>query len=128
MSHRDFHTTDHPAWVDRARELLDASARDLDATALSRLGRARQTALDLHRPHPARVWLLPAGLASACALLLVVGVWLPHRRGEPAQPSPVASTARAGDNDPLTRDASLEFYQDLEFYAWLDAQDKGGGS
>lgn len=127
MNDHDFHFIDHPTWVRQAKELLDDSARDLDATTLSRLNRARQAALDLHRPRAARAWLLPAGLASACMLLLAVAVWQPHRHDDAAKAAAQATAAgKVGDADALSDEASLEFYQDLEFYAWLDAQNKGG--
>jgi hypothetical protein len=128
MNHYDHHSTDQPVWINQTKMLLDDSARDLDAATLSRLNRARQAALDLHRPRTTRVWLLPAGLASAaCALLLAVTVWQPHRHADTsngvAAPSAAATTS---DTDAVADDASPEFYQDLEFYAWLDAQNKGG--
>lgn len=118
--------TGQPAWIEQARILLDESARDLDAATLSRLNRARQVALDGGRTRTAHPWLLGTGLASACALLLAVAVWQPHRRveadGAATVPAATASSAEA-DND----EASPEFYQDLEFYAWLDAQNPGSG-
>ena len=121
---RNDHPNDHPAWIDQASELLDDSTRDLDAATLSRLNRARQAALAQRRPRPAQVWLLPAGLASACALLLAVAVWQPHRHVETQQPSIAAGTGAAVDDG--DSEDSAEFYQNLEFYAWLDAQNKGG--
>lgn len=127
MNDRDLNSTDRPAWIRQAAELLDDAARDLDAATLSRLNRARQAALDLHRPRAARTWLLPAGLASACVLLLTLAVWQPHRHDDAAKAAAQATVAgKAGDADALSDEASLEFYQDLEFYAWLDAQNKGG--
>ena len=128
MKPYDLHSTDRPAWIDQAKTLLDDSARDLDATTLSRLNRARQAALEQHRPRTTRVWLLPAGLASAaCALLLAFAVWQPHRHAEATKGTMAPSaTATTGDADTAADDASLEFYQNLEFYAWLDAQNKGG--
>lgn len=126
---------DQAAWIARARQLLDESARDLDAHTASRLNRARQTALALRSRRSPRHWLLPAGLASACAaLLLAVAIWQPHH---PA-PSPLvapdtldstatpAGAVGATDADATPAEDTLEFYQNLEFYAWLDAQGKDG--
>jgi hypothetical protein len=110
-----------PAWVDRATSLLDESARDLDAATLSRLNRARQTALELARPRRAHSWMLPA-VASACAVLLAVAIWMPQRGTDNARPSP--SAIGPGATDANGDEVSLDFYQDLEFYAWLDAQAK----
>jgi len=119
------HSNDRPAWINQANQVLDDSVRDLDAATLSRLNRARQAALARQRARP-RAWLLPAGLASACALLLAIGVWLPRHRTE-TPPTVLLATGAAdavdnGDNE----ESSAEFYQNLEFYAWLDAQNKGG--
>ncbi|MBN8885632.1 MAG: hypothetical protein J0I77_07915 [Rudaea sp.] len=128
MNRQEQHLTEQPAWIDQAKTVLDDSARDLDATTLSRLNRARQTALAAYRPRPPRVWLLPAGLASAaCALLLAFAVWQPHRHAGDTGTSPTstATAAKSGETD-ATDEASPEFYQNLEFYAWLDAQNKGG--
>lgn len=110
---------DRQPWVDDARRLLDASAQSLDAATLSRLNRARQAALARRRPRVG-AWLPALGLAgSAAAVLLAVALWTPQRRTEaPAQHAPVA----AMDSE-TAADDSIEFYQNLEFYAWLEAQD-----
>src|SRR5262249_12072920 len=110
---------DREPWVDDARRLLDASAQSLDAATLSRLNRARQAALAQRRPR-VRGWLPALGLAgSAAAVLLAVALWAPQHRGEaPGLHAPVA--AMDSEN---AADDSLEFYQNLEFYAWLEAQD-----
>jgi hypothetical protein len=70
-------------------------------------------------------------LASACALLLAVAIWQPHHSVITAGAgSAAATTATAagtgGDLDAAPAEDSPEFYQDLEFYAWLDAQGKDG--
>ena len=103
-------------WTQAAKELLDASAQDLDAATLSRLNRARQGALGHRRRAPR--WVIPAGLASACMVLLAIALW--HgRTGSPvhnAAEVAVANDASADDD---------EFYEDLDFYAWLEAQEQG---
>ena len=122
-----------PVWTEQAKQALDESADGLDAATLSRLNRARQKALDT-RARRFRPWFLPAGVASACAVLLAVAVvW--HQR----VPTPAAGTAaftigtpgaqgNAGfsgnDLDLVSSDDDIEFYQDLDFYAWLDAQNQ----
>jgi hypothetical protein len=107
-------------WTQQVKALLDASAHDLDAATLSRLNRARQAAL-AQRRKAARRWFIPAGLASACALALAVAIW--HGRAgapPPAQGDVVALAANADDADVGADDD--DFYADLDFYAWLDAQ------
>jgi hypothetical protein len=120
---------DLPNWTTQARQALDESAQNLDAATLSRLNRARQRALELARPRRMRSWFVPAGLASACAVLLAVAVvW--HRPAPPsnaadpfiASPAGPAGGFSANDLDLVSSDDAIEFYQDLDFYAWLDAQ------
>jgi hypothetical protein len=121
MSDFDPNAFDRAAWIAQAKALLDDSARDLDAATLSRLNRARQSALAQAARPRQRIWLLPAGLASACALVLAFVFWQPHHHGMPG------SAAVALDTADAAADADMpEFYQDLEFYAWLDAQAKDG--
>ena len=120
-----------PEWTDQARRLLDESAQALDAGTLSRLNRARQAALAQHTPRRRAGWMyLPAGLAGACALLLAVGVWHAHRTPAaipvltPATASANGNAVNAGDLDMIANGDDLEMMQDLDFYAWLDAQDQ----
>ncbi|HEX7915805.1 hypothetical protein [Rudaea sp.] len=122
----DIHSNDRPAWINQANQVLDDSVRDLDAATLSRLNRARQAALAQQRPRASRAWLLPAGLASACAMLLAVAVWQPRHRTETQSTAPIATGTIATIDDGDSEETSAEFYQNLEFYAWLDAQNKGG--
>jgi len=111
-------------WLDQATTLLDESAKGLDASTLSRLNRARQAALQQRQR--ARRWALPAGLVSACVLLLALFTWHGYLPSE-SPDSPLVSHAE-GDLDLVSSEDSLEFYQDLEFYAWLEAQDQDLGS
>ena len=109
---------DQPQWLQAVKNLLDDSAQNLDAATLSRLNHARQNALGQRRK-PA-LWVIPAGLASACALLLAVALWHGHTPSAPAVAA--AIDVSASDNEALSDDD--EFYEDLDFYAWLDAQNQ----
>ncbi|MBS0558164.1 MAG: hypothetical protein JSR27_12190 [Proteobacteria bacterium] len=132
MNTPGFNESRLPPWTDRAKALLDESVHGLDAATLSRLNRARQAAL-AQRGAPRRpgwAWM-PAGLATACALLLAVGVWqarMPHTATPTATPPSTAATQgasmNAADLDMIASDDNLEMMQDLDFYAWLDAQDQ----
>lgn len=106
---------DREPWVADARALLDDSARALDAATLSRLNRARQAALGQKRVRAPRAWFAAAGLAGGAALLLALAVWAPRHGVAPADPAVAASASDADDE--------IDFYQDLEFYAWLGAQE-----
>lgn len=117
-----------PQWTQRARDLLDESALALDAATMSRLNRARQAALARHAPRRRAAWMLmPAGVAGACALLLAVGMWhgrSPQTEPAPSQPAVAGSAMNPADLDLIASGDNLEMMQDLDFYAWLDAQDQ----
>jgi hypothetical protein len=117
------HDRDDETWTESIRKELETSARDLDAATLSRLNQARQRALATPtRARPAR-WMAPAAWASACALVLAVALW-PRLVPEPV---PVPTTAATADDFPMLAGAdSLELYEELDFYAWLDAQSASG--
>lgn len=127
-------------WVLRSRRLLDASADHLDAGALSRLNRARQAALaQLDAPArraPALLHWLGAG-AVAAGLALVV--WRGEgsdsdRRGIAALEAPPAVAApsaampvAAPDFELLADPDNFALVEELEFYAWLEAEEGRGG-
>jgi len=125
MSARDPQNELDAAWVWQAKAVLDQSVEGLDAATASRLNQARHAAL---ARRPARQhWFLPAGLASACVLMLAVFTW--HAwRPMTSDDAIFPKAATSGDIELVSSDDSLEFYQDLEFYAWLDAQDQDLGS
>lgn len=106
-------------WLDRSLALLDRSAESLDGATLSRLNRARQAALAQARP---RHWRIGVVLAAAAALALAIGV---VERGFAPAPS-LPTTYAAADGRALDAlaadDDSLELSEDLDFYAWFDAQ------
>ena len=126
-----------PQWVERSRELLDESAANLDAATLSRLNRARQAAL-ASRARPARRWLpLSGGLAAAAVMgLALIVAWPRHPLPDPAANGGTAETSGVdalgdadADLDLLGSDDGngAELVQDMDFYAWLDAQEHQDG-
>jgi hypothetical protein len=121
---------DKAEWIAQARRLLDESVDGIDAATLSRLNRGRQAALSVRARRSPRPWLLPAGLAGACAMLLAVAIVAPRHVGTTAGDAEHAVAAGGGATaaaDAIGSDDSVEFYQDLDFYAWLDAQSKDDG-
>ncbi len=109
----------------RARELFLASAAGLDAGTLARLKDARLKAVEAASTQPAwSAWRIPAG-AMALLAVAVVGsaLWWNGLTSPAAVPEPFAS---AGNEDlpiVLTSD-NLDMYADLDFYQWLESQDK----
>jgi hypothetical protein len=110
-------------WVDRAVALLDESTDALDAATLSRLNRARHAALAQRRPAWSG-WVVGTGLAGA-TLALVLAFGLGQRHALPPAGAPVA-IEQVGDADALASDDNLDLYENLDFYAWLDAQQQDG--
>jgi hypothetical protein len=129
MSEFDKDPSLRDAWIADARVLLEHSAQSLDAATLSRLNSARHAALARRRTRPSWMgWLPAAGLACSCALLLSVGLWSTHRPGDGTGARSPHAAIMAGEETAAGDDA-MELYQDLDFYAWLDAQeqDSDGG-
>ncbi|HEU4665567.1 MAG TPA: hypothetical protein VFS55_16175 [Dokdonella sp.] len=106
-------------WLDRSLALLDRSAEALDAATLSRLNRARQAALAQARP---RHWHIGAALAAATALALAIGLVGRGLAPVPAPPTAHAVSDGGALNALADDDDSLELSEDLDFYAWFDAQ------
>jgi hypothetical protein len=121
---------DDTEFAKRARSLLLESTRHLDGQTLSRLTQARHAALDAvatgsRSAFPAGRWLAPAG--GVVAVAAVAMVWF---GAAPVLDPAVQSTAlnaNAGTSPledlALMADAeSLELLEEIEFYAWLDAE------
>jgi hypothetical protein len=106
------------AWIERAVALLDESTEALDAATLSHLNRSRQAALAQRRGSRSG-WLVGGGLAAA-ALALAFGI--NHRSASLVPPVPVTTGPDAADTELLATDDNLDLYENLDFYAWLDAE------
>lgn len=106
----------------RARAVLEDSAQALDAATLSRLNRARQRALDAARAPRHAAWRGPALAAGAFATVAALALWqLPRPALAPDAAAPLAE-----DLALVAAGSDLELVEDLEFYAWLDAQSADG--
>jgi len=116
-----------PRWAQDTRAQLDAGVDGLDAASRSRLNQARQRALDQGLRTRARRWRMPAfALASACAVMLVIGLGL--RMSAPvAEPEALLSAPMSEpEYEMLVAGEDLELIENLEFYAWLDQQSLDG--
>jgi hypothetical protein len=113
------HSSD-AAWLARVQRALDESEQALDAATLSRLNRARQRALETAARGRSMRRYWPAAFAAFAALALAVALWR-----VPSGPiTPPA--AELQDFELLASQDHIELYEDLEFYAWLDAQPADG--
>ena len=109
----------------RARRAFDASVERLDGERLSALNRGRHAALaaagNSRRPGP---WLAATGVAAtAVAAAVLVPSFMPGSPGDE-----LAAPAEAADFELLLDADDLDMLEELEFYAWLDAQDDAGNA
>ncbi len=109
-------------FVANVKKALDLGEENLDAGTQSKLTRIRHQALDAgeHHEAPIRRWfMLPvAGLATACAIVLGVAIYLKQ---------PAGLQTNLEDLDLLVAEENLEFYDGLEFYAWLAEEEIDAG-
>lgn len=105
--------------ADKVTAALDEKLQSTDARTLQGINLARRTALAGQRKKaPGRSWWLPLGSATAVACSVLVVVSLLSR--------PDSGEVVLHDELPLELLASqdeLEFYEDLDFYLWLERQD-----
>ncbi len=99
----------------KAKGVFDDSVERLDGAALSRLNQGRHAALEelaqTKAPASWRHWL-PAGGVAAIALVSVMVL-----RGPAVDEVP---DEVAADFEILLEGESLEMFEDLEFYSWID--------
>ena len=110
------------AFEHKVKHVLDESVEDLDAHTLSRLKQARHRALDSASIHHRPAWLLPTGGFAVAASVAVLTVILWHGK-------PVDQDMMQGfeDLELLSSGESLEFYEDLDFYTWLEYEENERG-
>ncbi len=106
--------------VEQFTQRLERRADELDAATLSRLRQARAAALaELEKPAARSVnnWVWAGGFASASvfavALLLVLNNDPPAGQG---------FEQMLADTELLSEQDELEFFEELDFYVWLEDQ------
>lgn len=115
--------TDHDKeqqFIDNVKKALDLGTDHLDAGTQSQLTRMRHRALDAggRRDTFAQRWFtLPnAAWAAAAVLVLALAITLKQPGSDPGAWE---------DIDILAAEDNLEFYDSLEFYAWLAEEETG---
>ncbi|MEE4375890.1 MAG: hypothetical protein V2J55_00030 [Candidatus Competibacteraceae bacterium] len=98
-------------FLDAVKAELDASAAALDSVTVARLEQRRRTAL---RSCPSRpTWWIPAGaFATLAVAITTIFLWT-------AAPTP-ESDGLLEDLDLLSSIEDIEFYDELDFYLWLN--------
>lgn len=104
--------TEHDEFAAKAKSTFDESVERLDGAALSRLNQARNVALESAAATANwRRWI-PAGGVAVIALVSVLVL-----RGPEVDKIPDEAAA---DFEILLEGESLEMFEDLEFYSWID--------
>ena len=121
-------TPDPDKLAERARALYLDASRQLDSATAGRLRAARRHALETAEPAP-RVHrlLLPAGAFAVLALATLM-IWQPSRPATSARPHAITATVAVDPDNDLPPDADSadpQLYQNLDFYGWLAANDRG---
>lgn len=122
MTERDSASPADRALERRSKQVFERGIAALDGATRARLTQARMRALE-ELPARRRAWLpasrfaAPAGAAAALAL----AAWLVAVRDGAAPEATLADSA-VGDLDLLLGDEELELIEELDFYAWLEAQ------
>ena len=113
--------SDKDQFLQKVQNTLDQSVDGLDDDTLRALRNARRKAVTTSERRPG--WLLPVGgLAMAATVAAFsVSLWMADPQpGVNPQLPPLEDLALLGDAE------SLEFYQDLDFYLWLDDEQDAG--
>lgn len=111
----------HDDFATKAKSAFDDSVERLDGAALSRLNQGRHIALEsLANPDATSAWRrwVPAGGVAAIAVVSVLMLRGPEVDTIPAE--------AAADFEILLEGESLEMFQDLEFYSWIDEAELNG--
>ena len=102
--------------ANQAKELFDDSVERLDAATLSRLNQGRHKALaELSHSGPSVPWLRWAPAAGVAAAAVVAVVVMRGPQVDELEP------VTASDFEMLLEEDGFEMFEDLEFYAVLDA-------
>ena len=103
----------------RAQTVLRESAERLDGRTRSRLTQARYAALEAAKSPRVSTWkwAMPAVGATAAAVVAVVVLTVNPARQPTTQ---LAAIDSVDTLEIITAEDSLEFYRDMDFYAWVD--------
>jgi len=111
---------DEEKFVSGIKEQLDQQAEVLDRATLSHLHQARVAAQAEGAGRQWRHWQPVAAFASIAVLAIAIWVAIPvNNNGD-------QTMAALDDMELLTAADELEFYEEIEFYQWLEAQDEQG--
>ena len=104
--------------------VLERSAAALDGETAALLAARRRRALEAARQADGQRWVQWGGLAAvAASALLVLGLWWGQTASHPTVPG---ATPLVEDLELLSTREDLEFFEDLDFYLWLENEQQAG--
>lgn len=106
-------------FVQEAKALFDASVDELDAATLSTLNQTRHRALEEAEAPRTRLLRWAPAAGAAAAVLVAVMVSLPGPSQVEVMPAAMV------DMEILLGEDSIEMFEELEFYSWLDMMEEG---
>ena len=116
-------SNENKAFLDNINDRLNKRVDELDDATLSALQNIRKTAIAQaeNKTTDTWNWLQPIPVMALASIVLVVSVTLQMTMTSSVLPSPALA-----DIPMLTASDDIEFYNDLEFYQWLDAEKLNG--
>lgn len=109
-------------FLSRVRANLDAAEEQLDGATRTRLAAIRREAVQQGQGGSWREWLVPVGGLAAVATVaaLSINLWMAPPPGEETA-FPLEDMALLSDSE------GPEFYENLEFYQWLENEEQQAG-
>ena len=109
--------------IDSIKQVLDRQTDELDAETLQRIGGVRRQVL-AQLKEPAHTfhrwgWMAGGAVAFVCSALIISAVLFRPEIPLNFSPQGLELELIAGQDD-------LEFYEELEFYRWLDQIEEAG--
>ena len=115
---------DEQSFINSTRQILDSSAEQLDADISRRLRLARAKALESYTQKHS-FWKPAGGLALATMMLIAIGVW---QFGSNERVNTLNGEAQAiEDLELIASSDSMQLYENLEFYQWLEVIEGDAG-
>ena len=120
---------DDKSFTHNIQQALDNSTEELDADISRRLRLARYHALEAYKVKHS-YWKPAGSFAMAAMLLVAIGVWQfggKQQGVEELNDNGTVIAQNIEDLELVATSDSMQFYQDLEFYQWLDALEGDAG-
>lgn len=115
---------DNEEALSRARMALEQSSDSISPDVLAKLRIIRGGAVELAEKREQSLFCLPrwvtvGGVATLAVLVVAVSLWFsPVGTGTPAKSD--------DDIDIITSNEQLEFYEELDFFLWLEERENAG--